>query len=250
MDTGGTRDGGFDVGSRVDVPYLLHCGVRKLDYIFLSHAHEDHAAGAGGILRKMPVGAVITASEDREEYRKSMKIPPGEMEETTFAEAREGEVFLVDGVRIEVLYAPRREKRGTGNEVSNVYRVSYSNASFLITGDLIMEEEAKLLKKNPDIRSTVLKCGHHGSSTSTSDEFLQAVSPKWAVFCVGKDNSFGHPHPGTVARVKDAGIRICRTDEDGAVAFYTDGKTIRVEKFRKQMKSGAGFFSYFTNTNL
>ncbi len=233
FDTGGTRDGGFDIGARVDVPYLLHYGVTKLDYIFLSHAHEDHAAGAGGILRRMPVGAVITAGEGREEYVKSMRLSPAEAARTRFAEAREGEIFEVDGVRIEVIYAPRPERKGTGNEVSNVYRVSYGSASFLVTGDLVKEEEAKLLKKNPDVRATVLKCGHHGSATSTSDEFLGAVSPQWAVFCVGKDNSFGHPHPETVKKVKDAGIRICRTDEDGAISFYTDGRRIRMEKFRK-----------------
>ena len=233
FDTGGTRDGDFDVGSRVDVPYLLHYGVTKLDYVFLSHAHEDHAAGAGGILRHMPVGAVIIASEGREEYRKSMKLSPAEMSRTTFAEAREGEVFDVDGVRVEVLYAPVAEKKGTGNEVSNVYRVAYGNAAFLVTGDLVKEEEAKLLKKHPDLRCTVLKCGHHGSRTSTSDEFLKAASPKWAVFCVGKDNTFGHPHKETVEKVEKAGIEICRTDEDGAIAFYTDGKRMRVEKYRE-----------------
>ena len=230
MDTGGTRDGGFDVGSRVDVPYLLHYGVTKLDCIFLTHCHEDHAAGAGGILGRMPVNA----SEGREAYQKSMRISPAEMEKTTFAQAREGEVFEVDGVKIKVLYAPMAEKKGTGNEVSNVYRVSYGNASFLVTGDLVKEEEAKLLKKHPDIHCTVLKCGHHGSRTSTSDEFLRAASPKWAVFCVGKDNTFGHPHQETVQKVQEAGIRICRTDEDGAIAFYTDGKRMRVEKFREK----------------
>lgn len=114
MDTGGTRDGGFDVGSRVDVPYLLHYGVTKLDYIFLSHAHEDHAAGTGGILKHLPVGAVVTAGEGREEYRKSMRISPEEMAKTTFTEALEGEVFEVDGVRIEVLYAPRFGEKGDG----------------------------------------------------------------------------------------------------------------------------------------
>jgi len=234
FDTGGTRDGGFDVGSRVDVPYLLHYGVTKLDCIFLTHCHEDHAAGTGGILGHMPVNAVVTASEGREAYQKSMRISPAEMEKTTFAQAREGEVFEVDGVKIEVLYAPVAEKKGTGNEVSNVYRVSYGNASFLVTGDLVKEEEAKLLEKHPDIHCTVLKCGHHGSRTSTSDEFLRAASPKWVVFCVGKDNTFGHPHPETVQKVQEAGIQICRTDEDGAIAFYTDGKRIRVEKFREK----------------
>ena len=232
MDTGGTRDGGYDIGSRVDVPYLLHCGVTKLDYIFLSHAHEDHVAGAGGILKNLPVGAIITAREGREEYKKSMRISQTELSKTTMAEGREGDVFDVDGVKVEVLYAPAGEKGGTGNEVSNVYRVSYGKASFLFTGDLVAEHEKKILKQGIDVRSTVLKVGHHGSNTSTTDEFLAAVAPTWGVFCVGKDNSFGHPKPEILEKFRQEGIAIHRTDEEGAVVFYTDGKKMRVETYR------------------
>lgn len=74
FDTGGTRDGAFDVGARVDVPYLLHYGVREVDYIFLSHAHEDHAAGAGAILSRLPVKHVYTADEGRHAYAMSMRL--------------------------------------------------------------------------------------------------------------------------------------------------------------------------------
>ena len=234
FDTGGTRDGNFDIGAKVDVPYLLHYGVLKLDGVFLSHAHEDHAAGCGGILRKMPVAQVITADEGILDYARSMKLGDNDPLLHKFHTARQGERMTVDGVTIEVLFAPPLQEgdNKTGNEASNVYRVSYGKASFLFTGDLTKEKEAQLLAEGINPASSVLKIGHHGSDTSSSPEFLQAVKPQFGVFCVGADNSFGHPKPAVVQRFKEQGIKTLRTDENGAVVFYTDGERMRVETYQ------------------
>jgi len=234
FDTGGTRDGNFDIGAKVDVPYLLHYGVLKLDGVFLSHAHEDHAAGCGGILRKMPVAQVITADEGILDYARSMKLGDNDPLLHKFHTARQGERMTVDGVTIEVLFAPPLQEgdNKTGNEASNVYRVSYGKASFLFTGDLTKEKEAQLLAEGINPASSVLKIGHHGSDTSSSPEFLQAVKPQFGVFCVGVDNSFGHPKPAVVQRFKEQGIKTLRTDENGAVVFYTDGELMRVETYQ------------------
>ena len=233
FDAGGTREGGFDVGARVDVPYLLHQGVRKLDYIFLTHAHEDHAGGVGGILRKhFPVGTVLTASESRAAYEKVLQVPVEALEKARLRQAVEGEVFELDGVKVEVLYAPACSgKPATGNEVSNVYRITYGKASFLVTGDLVAEEERKLLEEGKDVQALVLKCGHHGSRTSTSQEFLEAVHPRYAVIGVGRDNSFGHPNKEILERLEKQGIEIYRTDMDGAIEFHTDGKRMWAETY-------------------
>ncbi len=234
FDTGGTRDSDFDIGAKVDVPYLLHYGVLRLDAVFLSHAHEDHAAGCGGILRKMPVAQVITADEGILVYARSMKLGDNDPRLHKFHTARQGERMIVDGVTIEVLFAPAMQKddNQTGNEASNVYRVSYGKASFLFTGDLTKEKEGQLLAEGINPASTVLKVGHHGSDTSSSQEFLQAVKPQYGVFCVGADNSFNHPKPAVVERFKRQGIKTMRTDEDGAVVFYTDGERMRVETYQ------------------
>ncbi|WP_303814314.1 DNA internalization-related competence protein ComEC/Rec2 [Selenomonas ruminantium] len=234
FDTGGTRDGNFDIGAKVDVPYLLHYGVLKLDGVFLSHAHEDHAAGCGGILRKMPVAQVITADEGILDYARSMKLGDNDPLLHKFHTARQGERMTVDGVTIEVLFAPPLQEgdNKTGNEASNVYRVSYGKANFLFTGDLTKEKEAQLLAEGINPASSVLKIGHHGSDTSSSPEFLQAVKPQFGVFCVGADNSFGHPKPAVVQRFKEQGIKTLRTDENGAVVFYTDGELMRVETYQ------------------
>jgi len=234
FDTGGTRDSNFDIGAKVDVPYLLHYGVLSLDAVFLSHAHEDHAAGCGGILHKLPVAQVITADEGILDYARSMRLGDNDPLLHKFHTARQGEQMTVDGVTIEVLFAPplREGDNKTGNEASNVYRVSYGKASFLFTGDLTKEKEAQLLAEGINPASTVLKIGHHGSDTSSSLAFLQAVKPKFGVFCVGADNSFGHPKSVVLQRFKQQGIKTFRTDENGAVVFYTNGERMSVETYQ------------------
>ena len=148
--------------------------------------------------------------------------------------AKEGAVIDVDGVRVEVLHAPKNVSLSTGNEASNVYRVSYGATSFLFTGDLVEEQEEEVMKKSRRIQSTVLQVGHHGSDTSSSPAFVAAVRPAWAVISVGADNPFGHPRPQVVARLAEAGAEICRTDEDGTIVFRSDGQRLRVERYRER----------------
>ena len=146
-------------------------------------------------------------------------------------------MFYLDGVKVEVIFAPQltAANNATGNEISNVYRISYGKASFLITGDMTKEKEKEMLEAGINPASTVLKAGHHGSDTSSSAEFLEAVKPAYAVFCVGADNSFGHPKPKVLARYAASSIKIFRTDEDGAVVFHTDGDKMRVETYNGRM---------------
>lgn len=232
FDSGGSRDVSYDIGSRVVKPYLMHYGIRELAGIFLTHCHEDHAAGAGYVVKTMPVGAVYIAAEGKNAYAASMRIAQSDPVLMNFTRAHKGDVYELDGVKVEVLYSPEQlEGGGTGNEVSNVYRIRYGDISFLITGDLTKENEAEMLADGVNVKSTVLKIGHHGSKTSSSEAFLQAVSPICGVFCVGEGNSFGHPKPEIVKRFSDMGIRTFRTDKDGAVLFQTDGKKLWVEKY-------------------
>ena len=96
---------------------------------------------------------------------------------------------------------------------------------------LTKENEKLLLEKGSNIHCTVLKVGHHGSNTSSSEEFLQAVAPHYAVICVGAGNSFGHPKAEVLERLRGQGAKVLRTDQDGEIKFSTDGKTMRVEKY-------------------
>ena len=230
FDTGGVREHMFDVGGRVVVPYLKHENIREVDKIFLTHVHEDHAGGAGAIIKKFSVGEIITAGESRAEYAAVFGIaeeflPPLHAGHT-------GEIFSVDGVQVEILFAPQA---GTGNEISNVYRVRYGGITFLITGDLVKDIESQILSAGIDVSSTVLKVGHHGSATSSGEEFLRAVQPKCSVICVGYGNNFGHPRAEVLERLENLPTKIYRTDRDGLIKFKTDGKNLRVETFNKNL---------------
>lgn len=231
IDTGGTRDGAYDVGARVDLPYLRHFGVQRLDAIFLSHAHEDHAAGAGSILRALPVRHVCTSSEGREVYAKSMGLSVASPLLDKMTVLRTGERFVLDGVTVEVLAAPEAASRESGNEACDVLRVRYGDVSFLFTGDMGVEEERALLAAGISPESTVLKVAHHGSASSTSEAFLSATSPSLAVISVGADNSYGHPAPAVMKRLQEKGIPVLRTDEEGAILLTTDGKKLYAETY-------------------
>ena len=238
VDTGGVREGSYDIGSRVDVPYLLHYGVQKLDYIFLTHAHDDHAGGVKGILTKIPVGAIGIGHEGAEDYLQAFGTGKIGKIKKLLVPLQEGSSIELDGVRIDMLYSPESKKvqeshlQATGNEFSNLIRVSYGEASFLFTGDLVAEQEQQVLANGTNVASTVLKVGHHGSRTSSSQEFLTAVNPGWAVISCGYNNSFGHPHKEILHRLTSCTkAEILRTDQQGAIVFRTDGKSIKVESF-------------------
>lgn len=238
VDTGGVREGSYDIGSRVDVPYLLHYGVQKLDYIFLTHAHDDHAGGVKGILTKIPVGAIGIGHEGAGDYLQTFGTGEIGKIKKLLVPLQEGSSIELDGVRIDMLYSPETRTvqeshlQATGNEFSNLIRVSYGEASFLFTGDLVAEQEQQVLANGTNVASTVLKVGHHGSRTSSSQEFLTAVNPGWAVISCGYNNSFGHPHKEILHRLTSCTkAKILRTDQQGAIVFRTDGKSIKVESF-------------------
>lgn len=238
VDTGGVREGSYDIGSRVDVPYLLHYGVQKLDYIFLTHAHDDHAGGVKGILTKIPVGAIGIGHEGAGDYLQAFGTGEIGKIKKLLVPLQEGSSIELDGVRIDILYSPESRKvqesqlQATGNEFSNLIRVNYGEASFLFTGDLVAEQEQQVLANGTNVASTVLKVGHHGSRTSSSKEFLTAVNPGWAVISCGYNNSFDHPHKEILHRLTSCTkAEILRTDQQGAIVFRTDGKSIKIESF-------------------
>lgn len=224
FDTGGVREKMFDVGGRVVVPYLKHENVREVEYIFLTHAHEDHSGGAGSIIKKMPVREVITAGESKSEYAAVFGISEKFLDNVRAG--KKGEIFNVDGVTVEIIFAPNV---GTGNEISNVYKIRYGEVTFLITGDLVIEIENEILREGLNVKSTVLKVGHHGSKTSSSEDFLKAVNAKCAVISVGYGNNFGHPRHEVLERLNNLGVKIFRTDIDGLIKFKTDGKKLTVD---------------------
>ncbi len=217
FDAGGIRDSAFDVGEKVVVPYLRHFNVQHLEYLVLTHAHDDHAGGAGAVLRRIDVRHLLTADEGPKVYAAAMKVKPSEIERRWIS-AQEGQCFTVDGVTVQVLYAGQRtEDAATGNEISNVYRVSADGVSVLITGDIDAAGEADMVQRDMAMQTDILKVAHHGSKTSSTQDFLDAVRPDYAIISVGVGNSFGHPNQAVLERLKKVGAAVYRTDEVGAI---------------------------------
>ncbi len=248
IDTGGTIDGEFDIGARVVVPYLKHYGVRSADltHIFLTHAHADHAGGAGAVWRwqsREEKARLITAGEGKGAYASAMYLSGSERELMDISSPEPGTVYDIDGVKAEIISVTSPGDlagKSGGNEYSMVIKVTAGEISFLFTGDLPASGEAKLLqftdeKKSTEVlRASVLQVAHHGSKSSTTEKFLQAVNPAAAVVSAGYQNSFGHPHKAVLDRLTARGCQVLRTDLDGAVVFRTDGHRLTVEKFYEE----------------
>ena len=217
-------DGGNVADSSTVYTVLKKNGVTHLNYVVCTHAHEDHAGGLSGALEACTAGTVYcpVTDYDSKAFRNFSDRVAEQNCELTVPKA--GETFALGGAEVEFL-ACDPEAEDTNN-TSIVLRVSYGATSFLFMADAETPVEQALLDAGTDLSATVLKVGHHGSSTSTSYRFLNEVMPRYAVISVGKDNSYGHPHEKILSRLEDADARILRTDELGDILFVSDGKTV------------------------
>ncbi len=195
-----------------------------LDYVVGTHAHEDHIGGLSGAFEADTADVTFcpVTKYDSKAFR-NFKTRADERGGGITIPAV-GDTFTLGEATVTVV-AVNSVPEDTNN-TSIVIRIVYGDTSFLFTGDAEQETEEKILESDQDIESTVLKVGHHGSSTSTSQAFLDAVSPTYAVISCGKDNSYGHPHSETLAKLASAGVEVFRTDELGDIYCTSDGSEV------------------------
>lgn len=212
-----------DVGTYRLLPFLKSRGVSSLDYLFLSHMDADHINGAEELLkdqfRGIPIRhlclSALPGDETRERLEKEARLFGTEL-----CYISRGTVFREKGAEIRCLSPVKDQKKEDENENSEVLMVEISGLRILFTGDLGEEGEQELLEAGTDLRAAVLKVGHHGSRFSTGEDFLEAVSPGFAVISCAEDNRYGHPASETVERLERAGCRIFYTMKSGAVTLY------------------------------
>ncbi|MGB8476242.1 MAG: DNA internalization-related competence protein ComEC/Rec2 [Candidatus Acidiferrum sp.] len=232
---GHEQHNGIDPGEEAVSPYLWSRGFQKLDIVALTHAHQDHIGGLTAILENFRVGTLWIGREVRsralanlEELAREKRIP--------IVHERHGKPFSWDGVETQVLW-PELPPQDVGpspqNNDSLVLRMKYGERGMMLPGDAEKQVESSILSDNneEELRADVLKVGHHGSKNSTMPPFLAAMQPSIAVISVGEDNPYGHPNPALLKRLEDAGVRILRTDRDGAVHVLTDGKQLEFSCF-------------------
>jgi len=223
-------DGGPDKKVLESLGQVMPYWDKELNFIILTHPHADHVDGLVEVLRRYKVdkiyftGIVHTAPGYLAllEEIKKQKIP---------ANVIEGEltVAFTEGISLEFLY-PRRNltnlKLTELNNSSIINRLVYKNSEVLFMGDAEMSVEKELLEKKIGVQSDLIKVGHHGSSSSSSEEFVKKVAPMYAVIQVGKDNAFNHPSLKTLATLERTGVSVLRTDQVGTITFYMNGETL------------------------
>lgn len=219
----------IDAGNRNDdvtvINYLVKHGVKKLDYVIGTHPHEDHIGGMSAVLNKFKANKIImpkVTSNTKVFKELLLTIKSKGLKITT---PIPGTSFKVGGATCTIL-APNSSNYKDINNNSVVIRMVYGKTSFMFDGDAEDISENEILHKGYNIRSDVLKLGHHGSNSSTMPTFLNKVKPKYAIISCGKNNDYGHPSKETINKLVSRNIKFYRTDTNGSIVCTTDGKNI------------------------
>lgn len=231
----GFPDQAFSIGEAVVSRFIWSLGRTRVDYVLATHAHADHIGGLVDVVRDFKIGEAVvghapTSDPEFDRFRKAVA-----RRHVPLSVLKSGEHFKIDDVGIDVLWPPPAQgpTATSGNEDSVVLRLHYGSISILLAGDIERNAEDSLVVSGVNLQADVLKVPHHGSRTSSTEGFINAVNPRYAVISVGERSRFGHPHPSVVERYKTHGVNLLQTGRDGMVTVETDGVVISVTSFRR-----------------
>jgi len=220
----------IDAGNNGDTAtitnYIKALGISKIDILLGSHPHEDHVGSLDTVVNSFNIGSicmpkVLNTTKTYEDVLAAIKNK-GLQVTTAVAGVQ---LDLGEGVKADML-APNGTSYDDLNNWSVVVKITFGNNSFLLTGDAETISEKEMIAKGYDLNADLLKVGHHGSSSSTSIEFLSKVNPKYAIISVGNGNDYKHPHKTTMTKLQDRGIAVYRTDQNKTIIATSDGNNI------------------------
>jgi beta-lactamase superfamily II metal-dependent hydrolase len=220
--------------SDVIIPKLREWGADRLNVMVATHPDADHIGGLPAVLENFSVETVALTGQVHTTQVYERFLTDIRNLNIDAIRVRTGTAIPFDAaVQLEVL-GPDDSLvvEGDNNNASIVIKLTYGQVSFLFTGDAEADEEASILASGADVRSTILKAGHHGSRSSTGQAFLAAVDPQLAIISAGDGNRYGHPHQEVLDRLNAAGVQIYRTDQSGTITITTDGSTISIQTDR------------------
>lgn len=228
---GGGRLNDERFGRNVLLPLILDRGVRRLDAIALSHPDPDHCGGLPAVIEHLEVGELWLSRRHLDHPCTDSLIELADSRGTLTIFVDSAKVIRRAGAEFRPIIPRLRFKRSPSNNSSVVYHVTIGDRSFLLTGDIEKEAEKLLSEEEPHrIRADVLKVAHHGSQSSTTSPFLDAVSPRVALISCGRRNRFGHPHPAVVERLNERVPILCSTDQSGSLALEIVDRIIRITR--------------------
>ena len=241
-------DAGNTGQDKLVLSYLAEHEVYDLDYLIATHPHADHIGSMSSVIYNMGrIGEVIMPDVSHTTQTYKNLLAAIEERDIALTMAQPGQSFSLGSASVLVL-APAVTDSADLNHSSVVLRVEFGNTSFLFTGDAGTKSESAQLNSGFTLKSDVLKVGHHGSRTSSSQEYLNEVAPRYAVISIGTGNKYGHPHSEAMARLAGTGAAIYRTDENGTIILESDGEEIYIS-VESEVMSPVITVSYIGNKN-
>ena len=225
----------FDPGASIIAPVLWRAQRRKLSAIIATHGDNDHAGGLAGLAKSIPAEVIYDNGQILRPTELLAKLRALAVRQGAYSPLYAGDRFTFDGgVTIDVLNPPKDKAPyvDTINNRSLVLKITYKGVKILLAGDAGSDTEKWLIETGVDLSADVLKVAHHGGADATSAAFLKAVNANTTVITLGYKNKFGHPAKSTLKKIKNAGIKLYRTDLDGEVVMRTDGKSIEWETYQ------------------
>lgn len=224
--------------------YISQRGIKSLDYCVATHPHSDHIGGMSDVITTFDVDTLVYPLCDSDSW--NYVLDTADERGVSYFNPQPGDTFYLDEAKLTVLSPYKNDIYSDLNDYSMVLKLEYKDVSFMFMGDAETVVEQNILADHFDVSADVLKCGHHGSSTSTSKNFLKAVNPAAAVISCGKDNDYGHPHQEVLDILNKSDIRIFRTDESSTLVACSDGKTISFMSADTQLGSIAADTGTYT----